>query len=341
MNTCKNIMTKSSIIAALVISGCVTTKESANKGIGSTKVAAKIKGEVVILQPFAKAPLLSDKPASYWINVRSTPTSELSKMQGLLATGEWQTATETARAYLIKHPGNPEAMMGLAAGYALGRRYEMAGYYANQVLKMQPQNSDAMNIIGLRVMMATGNRRADYQDAIGWFQKSTEADGTQIAASLNMGHLMLELGDSQSAVGAFQTAKDRCDECERSMIGLGVAASRSGQAEVAKEALERAIDRNPSSAEAKYHLAMNYRNNFKDRKKAINILQQIVSDADGRFANEGAAKRQANIALRRLKATDRSGGDMKYTTQNVRPNTKGEESDVIPVSESTTDGGDE
>lgn len=319
-------------------SGCVTTKAAKDKSISATASAPKISGDIVILQPFAKTPVLSDKSPAYWLNVRSTPSSELSKMQGLLATGEWQTATETARSYLIKHPGNPEAMMGLACGYALGRRYEMAGYYANQVLKMQPQNSDAMNIIGLRVMMATGNRRADYQDAIAWFQKSNEADGTQIAASLNMGHLMLELGDSQSAIGAFKTASDRCDECERALIGVGVSASRSGQGEAAKNAFERAIEKNPSCAEAKYHLAMNYRNNFKDNKKAVTLLQQIVSDADGRFVNEGPAKRQANIALRRLKANDRSGGDMKYATQNVRPNTKGEDPDVIPVADETTEG---
>lgn len=324
------------LIGLLATTGCVTTKEAKDKSIGAAKVAPKISGDVVILQPFTKSPILSDKSTAYWINVRSTPTSELAKMQGLLATGEWQTATDTARAYLVKHPGNPEALMGLACGYALGRRYELAGYYANQVLKIQPQNSDAMNVIGLRVMMATGNRRADYQDAIAWFQKASEADGTQIAASLNTGHLMLELGDSQNAIGAFKIASDRCDECERSLIGMGIAASRAGQPDVATTALERAIEKNPSCAEAKYHLAMNYRNNYKDRKKAISLLQQIVSDADGRFANEGAAKRQANIALRRLKATDRTGGDMKYATQNVRPNTKGEDADVIPVADETT-----
>lgn len=321
----------------LLMTSCVTNKGSADKSIGATVVPPKISGDVVILQPFAKTPVLSDKSQAYWINVRATPSSELAKMQGLLATGEWQTATETARSYLIKHPGNPEAMMGLACGYALGRRYELAGYYANQVLKMQPQNSDAMNIIGLRIMMATGNRRADYQDAITWFQKANDADSTQIAASLNMGHLMLELGDSAGSVEAFKIANERCDECERGLLGLGIAASRSGQNELAKTSFERALEKNQSCAEAKYHLAMTYRNNFNDRKNAAKLLQDIVSDADGRFANEGPAKRQANIALRRLKANDRSGDDMKYATQNVRPNTKGKDPEVVPVADDSSD----
>ena len=321
----------------LVATSCVTPKGPANKSIGSAVVPPKISGDIVILQPFAKTPVLSDKSQAYWINVRSTPGSELAKMQGLLATGEWQTATDTARAYLVKHPGNPEAMMGLACGYALGRRYELAGYYANQVLKMQPQNSDAMNIIGLRVMMATGNRRADYQDAISWFQKSNDADPTQIAASLNMGHLMLELGDSNGSMSAFKIANERCDECERALLGHGIAASRAGQGEVAKASFERALEKDQTCAEAKYHLAMTYRNNFNDRRKAASLLQDIVSDADGRFANEGPAKRQANIALRRLKANDRTGGDMKYATQNVRPGNKGQDPEIVPVADSPED----
>jgi hypothetical protein len=75
----------------------------------------------------------------------------------------------------------------------------------------------------------------------------------------------------------------------------------------AKNAFEGVLSNTPSRAEAQYQLALVYKNGLNNQNEAIKLLQEIVSDADGRFKNASEVKRVANITLRRLKAGDRSG----------------------------------
>lgn len=288
---------------------------------------ARVTGDSIVMQPSDKTPLISNRDNSYWVGLKSKGKDELSRQRGQLATGEWDSAINSGKSYLIKHPDHPEAMMGIASAYALSKRYEMAGYYAAQVLKIQPSNSDAMNIIGLRIMMSTGNRRADYQDAISWFQRAMDSDGTQIAAGLNLGHLQLELGLTGTAAETFAATARRCGDCNSSLMGEGISAARSGKGRAAQEAFEKILSRDAYHAEAKYQLAMNFRNNLNDYDTAAKLLQEIVSDADGRYKDDLPVKRQANIALRIIKANDRTGG-LKVKTQNARPHSRGQDRDT-------------
>ena len=297
-----------------VYTGCVTTKTQKSSELEAS--STRVSGDVVVTQTHSKSPFISDKSDSHWVDLRNNKTSALPRMQGMLATGEWRGAIEAAKADLLKHPGNPEALMGLASAHVLGGNFEMAGYYAGQVLKVQSGNSDAMNIMGLRTMMASGNRRADYQDAITWFQKSIDSDGSQIAAALNLGHLQLELGSAQDAVAPFKIAAGRCGDCDRAMLAVGVADARSGHYEDAKVALEDLSLKNPRNATAKYELAMVYKNGFQNNAKSVALLQDLVSDPVGIYASADAIKRQANIALRRIKATDRSGEGLMVAGSN-------------------------
>jgi hypothetical protein len=151
----------------------------------------------------------------------------------------------------------------------------------------------------------------------------------------------MELGSSAAAVEPFRTASTRCGGCDRALMGLGIASSRAGRGDDALAAFEEVLSRDPKNAEAKSQLAMVHKNNLKNNSKAESILQELVSDADGRFKNGLPAKRQANIVLRRLKASDRSGDELKYATQNVRPHSKTKEKEIIPTSDVPTPLGEE
>lgn len=324
-----------SVAIPFIFMSCVTSKDAKprNPLKQASFESSLVEGDIVIVQPHLKVPVYSTKSLSHWISLKSSGNSELDKMRGHLAVGDWERSIQIGKAFLMKNPNHPESMMGLAVAYSIGRRYPMGAYFAQQVLRLQPTNSDAMNVMGLKVMLASGNRRADFQDAITWFQKSIDSDATQIAAALNLGQLQLEIGRSQDAMEPFRVAAKRCSSCNRAWIGLGMAASRSGQKEEAKEAFEEALSNDSGDAEARYHLAMNYRNNFNDSGKAAKILQEIVSDPDGRYKGDIEAKRQANTALRLIQARDRSGAPSKVGVQNVRPHSDQIESEVVPTFE--------
>ncbi|MCX6119404.1 MAG: tetratricopeptide repeat protein [Proteobacteria bacterium] len=328
----QNFLTKASFWLIVACStACVSTPKSGKTASDVTPVAAQITGASIVMQAMSKDPILSDQSKSHWISLKNSNGESLDRMRGQLATGDWERAIESAKNFLKKHPNHPEALMGIAAANAIGRKFEMASYYAMLVLKIQPGNADAMNIMGLRIMMSTGNRRADYQDALTWFQRSLDSDSTQIAAGLNMGHLQLDLGASAEAIAPFRTASERCKTCRGALMGLAIASSRSGRGDDALVALKDVLNQDSSNAEARFQMAIVYKNNFQDIAKSQAILQEIVSDADGRYKNGMQTKRQANVVLRKLKSTDRTGDELQYATQNVRPTGKGKGREVIPT----------
>jgi tetratricopeptide (TPR) repeat protein len=182
----------------------------------------------------------------------------------------------------------------------------MAGYYAKLALKTDPASGDAMNLVGLRVMLSAGNRRNDFDDALAWFRKATDSDGTNVAAPLNMGYLQLDLGDAPSAVESFALAGNRCGNCYSARYGYGISSARMGSWAQARSAFEGILARENFRADAQYQLALVYKSGLSDPNKAITLLQELVSDPVGRFKDAGNVKRVANITLRRMKASDRS-----------------------------------
>jgi tetratricopeptide (TPR) repeat protein len=272
------------------------------------------RGEMIMTQVGSTVPVISSSDEKHWIELKRSSESSRDKLYGMLATGDWQPAVEEARLQLEKRPGDPAMIVALAAAYASGRNYEMAGYYGKLALKNDPSNSDAMNLVGLRVMMSAGNRRNDFDDALAWFRKATDNDGTNVAAPLNMGYLLLDLGDAPSAVESFGLAGNRCGNCYSARYGYGIASARMGSWTQAKSAFEGILSKENYRADAQYQLALVYKMGLGDANKAISLLQNIVSDADGRFKGAGNVKRVANITLRRMKASDRTGPSPEDTT---------------------------
>jgi tetratricopeptide (TPR) repeat protein len=259
----------------------------------------------VVIQSKAKEPMISGSNSEHWIQLKNNAASK-NRVYGYMATGAWTSGIEEARKNLEETPGDPALTTALAASYAGLGNYEMAGYYASLALKSNSTNSDAMNLIGLRIMTRLGNRRIDYEEAMAWYRRAAEIDGTHIAALLNMGNLQLELGDAAGARNSFSSASSRCQECFAAQYGIGLASARSGSWQQAASIFQSIINKDKTRAEAQYQLAIVYKNGLSNAQKAIQLLQDIVSDSDGRFRHAGSVKRVANITLRRLKANDRT-----------------------------------
>ena len=290
----------------LTTQACTTPSSKSESRVSNEPITTgPASGELIVMQTGAKEPMISGSDINQWIQLRDSDNSR-SRLYGMLATGNWAAATEEARKELEKTPGDNVLMIALASSFAGQRNYDMAAYYASHVLKSSPSNADAMNYIGLRVMTQSGNRRADYDDAIAWFLKASDNDGTHIAALLNMGHLQLNLGDASNALESFSLASNRCGQCFASQYGFGIAAGRTGAWSQAKTAFESILSRDKSRAEAQYELALVFKNGLNDPKRCVDLLQDIVSDPDGRFKHAGKVKTVANITLRRIKASDRT-----------------------------------
>jgi tetratricopeptide (TPR) repeat protein len=309
-----NVLSKIFISVLLVTASSCSTLSGLRKTKDNPDDNALV-GAAVISKPGAKSPTISAADEQKWIELSQSTQPGRDKLNGLLATGKWQEASEEARRELEKQPGDIGAMTALAAAQATGRNYEMAGYYAGIILKSNPSHADALNLLGLRWMMGAGNRRQDLDEAISIFRKATESDGTHIAAALNMGYLQLDIGDSQGALESFSLAKTRCGQCFEAEYGAGLAAMRAANWPQAKSTFEGILSRDKSRAAAQYQLALVMSRGFNDVNKSTDLLQNLVSDPDGRFKDAGAVKRAANITLRRLRATDGSAPPPEETIE--------------------------
>lgn len=297
------------LVTSVLVAACATKtapKPDSTPVSGESGISRST-GELIMIQSGGRAPVISKSGTNFWVEQKDSEGLSSGKLSGLLVSGDWQAGISEARKLLEQKPGDEGLLTALGAAYAAGRNYEMAAYYANLVLKSEPGNSDAMNLVGLRIMMSSSNRRSDYDDAMAWFRKAMDSDGSHVAAGLNMGYLQLDLGDAGGAMETFAQASGRCQRCFDAQYGYGVAAARTASWANAKSSFEAILAAEPGRAEALYQLAIVYRNGLNNDKEAMKLLQDLVNDADGRFKSAGDVKRVANVTLRRLKASDRTG----------------------------------
>ena len=281
-------------------SGCATFFKRSTDNAGLSKAGSEESaGDVVVQQPQLKNPVISPYSRDYWLSVRDGAKPGVRQMYAILATGDWQGSLSHARAWLKKNPGDIDALTVMAASQALGKRYDLAGYYAKLIEKTNPGNADALNILGLTEMVGSGNRYADYKRAMEFFQRAHEASGTQIAAGLNLAHLQLELGNAQTARQTFQAVASRCGDCAPATLGYGVAASRSKDYAAAEDAFNRILRKNPNHSAAAFHLALLNKNGYNKKQKAEDILQKLIANTD---IKDRQVKERAGAVLRQLKA---------------------------------------
>jgi len=287
-------------ILAVTSTGCTTLfKKSGDSASLNRTKGAESSGDVVVHQPQLKNPVISPYSRDYWLSIRDGSKPGVRQMYAILATSDWQGAISHARAYLKKNPGDVDALMVMAAAQALGKRYDLAGYYAKLVEKASPGHTDALNIMGLTETVGSSNRYADYKKAMDLFQQSHDGSSRQIAAGMNLAHLQLELGNAQAARQTFAAVVSRCSECTPALLGYGVASSRSKDFAAAEDAFNKILRKNPNHSAAAFHLALVNKNGYNKKQRAEQLLQSIIANT---AITDRYVKERAGAVLRQIKA---------------------------------------
>lgn len=279
---------------ALAAQACTTFGHK--KGGGDDDGLAKSQ-DAVVTQVARLDPVVSNHDRKYWLDLRGSKAL-VPRLQGALATGEAEAAVGLAKAWLAQHPGDVQGMTMLAAALAMSRKYDLAAYYASLVEKAQPGNGTALNIKGLAIMLSPNRKVADYRVAMEYFKQAYEADASQIAPALNLASLQLELGNAGGAAATFEAAAARCDRCNASLMGMGIAYSRARQFDKAKGAFQDVLAKNPNHAGALYNLALVHRNGYNDNKQAEKYLFALLNDSRTKNTD---LKERAQTVLRRMK----------------------------------------
>ena len=226
-----------------------------------------------------------------------------SRAEAELVTGQAEKSEQTARLILLKNPANVQAREALATSLYLQGNHEKAAYYARLILEKNPGNAIALNISGL-ALMKRSNDQEDIREAKNLFEKAFSGEGSEIAAGLNLAHLLLETGNSKRALATFEQTANRCGNCFQALLGASIAARRAKDFKTSKDFLDRVLgDKNPI---AYYHLALWYIQSSNDlasarealgkvrdlspnpssliRQKADSFFKQVVADMESKGA---------------------------------------------------------
>jgi predicted Zn-dependent protease len=273
---------------------CVTWNRGEKSAEGASGGTA---GESVVSQIGDKGATISRRSRSYWLAQRDSKDL-MARTKGALATGDADAAEGFARAYLAKHPGDAEGFAMLASALMLGRKYELAAYYAAEAERLQPGKSRILNIKGLANALGTQRTIHDYQGSLALFKQAFESDERNIAAGLNLGSLYLEMGNPTAAAEVYNKVSERCGQCIPAQMGLGVSLARTKRYNDSVQAFDSVLKRIPDHSGALYHLAVVYKNGLKNPKKAEGYLYAILQSKGERNA---AVRERANTLLRAIK----------------------------------------
>jgi tetratricopeptide (TPR) repeat protein len=251
-------------------SSCKTNNE-----LGGGIFASSL-GNRVVRFSAAKDPLISPYQRPQWIDLKTkSKEGDHQRMIAMLSLGEDLDAEREARKSLLRKPGDLEVFKVLAVSLALSSQYQLAAYYADIILAKDSKNSLALNLKGI-AKAAEATTVKDFQEAEKYFLAALNSDSKEVAAGLNLGQLYLDVSRTGPAFEVFKKTSQRCSRCQAAVLGFGVAASRSGKKQEALSAFQEVLKVTENHVEAKYHLAMLYKNNFRNNRLAKSHLDDII-----------------------------------------------------------------
>jgi len=272
---------------------------------------------IVVQRSGQASPIITTHNRQFWVNLRQNSDDDATRLYATLATGEWEAAEHEARKYLRQKPRSRAGLIVLTSALSLGKKFQLAAYYAKELEKQFPNDADALNVQALAVLMQPQNRIQDFRQAIELLERAVAADGRQIAAALNLANLQLMLGDSNAAASSFALAKTRCNNCRDALIGSGTANSRSGQYAQAKKDFQQVLSKDKNDQDALYRLALVENNGYNNRDQASKLLNQLLADRSA----SNLLRERANVLLRRIEGrSDRYYGVGSLANQRTSDN---------------------
>ena len=135
-------------------------------------------------------------------------------------------------------------------------------------------------------------RQQKFNNAVRYYTKSYEPDGVRLLVIRASGHLLYGVGDRAAALEAARVTLGRCEQVlaqdrnNGAAMGHGsIALAVLGQAERAKEWMNRALLVDPDNVDMRYNFACAFAIHLKDNDGAIEMLRPILAKVARAFVN--------------------------------------------------------
>jgi len=180
---------------------------------------------------------------------------------------------------------NVKEVFALALENQHRKNFDVAQDLYNQVLKINPNNVNALNNIGLLFQ----NKR-DYKKANNYFEKPIEIDPNFIKAHNNLGVTFKLLGENEKAKSCYEKTLEIDPNNSIAINNLGNAFKELGEHQNAISCYEKAIKINPNYIDAYINLGTIFLE-LEEIKKSINYFEKAI-EIDPNFI-----KAQNNLGL--------------------------------------------
>lgn len=160
----------------------------------------------------------------------------LLRQLGLTLAESGQTAEAIEVLRPVAGTEEPDAMNALALAYSEAGRQRDAWELLQRVLKLDPDNAQACEHLGLVEL-----RLNHWPKARDWSRRAVERQRQLPRAWNNLGVALWQLGDKEKAVDAWQQAVDFDPRLWDALWNLGLKAAELGRTAQARKALERFV----------------------------------------------------------------------------------------------------
>ena len=210
--------------------------------------------------------LLPDTSSEVW---KSVHTAFLQK--------NYKKIEDDMRKFLRANPAHPVALSVLMKSMFMQKKYKLASYYADMLLSINNNSTDAHMIKALGVISSPSSYHYQRHAAQLRLASLFAENKTHIASGLNLGIWMMKKGNCNKAMQYFAQVVKRCSSCGIARVGFAICLLRIGNFNRAHRLL---LDINDDMEDtlSKYYLAFSYFKIKRNIAKARDILKNILND---------------------------------------------------------------
>ncbi|RYZ55082.1 MAG: hypothetical protein EOP07_14850 [Proteobacteria bacterium] len=251
----------------------------------------------------AAAPSLELVGSQYqYVGTMQRPNAKSGKsfaaMNKSVAALQWDTVKTLALQHLNAYPGNSDAFLFLAIAHAGLNENSRARFFAELVLKSEPSNAYALNLLGV-LKRNEAVLPEDYRRALVYFQLARQSAPQSPTAILNAASLNLEIGNFSEAKTDFKLAAEKCGSCVPALVGSALAAQSLGLFDEAKGLIAEVLKVDENNETAKLLQVGQLYYIDREHEKGQALLAQLLQ---GDRADSEVLK-EARSMMNRIEAT--------------------------------------
>lgn len=197
----------------------------------------------------------------------------LSYLALLDASSGKSKAESLIKDYLTRHPRELRAVFLLGVHYLRIRKDELANYFFNQLEKSPDFVWKSLLYNNLGMIALRDNNR---DEAIGYFEKATEAQPRIAAPLANLGSIYLKGRNYEKAYEVFKKAHEVDNQFEDAVLGLGSALEGLGKFEEASKQYEDFSNDHPKALSVVYNRSLILGNRLNKTADAAQLMLRYI-----------------------------------------------------------------